>query len=172
MEAPACVIWASGPDRPVKKMCPVCAYTGEHLLDSRVQTSLTPSWTSSDQWSPTQRADGDEGLAGGRVQPDGLHQIEVQEAESESTADIWQMMFTQQHPGHTHQDRPQVEQDPEGHLEDRETVLLHRIRDQFVTMLNNTCKPWIHDFCVRHVMSLGTKDQAPRKCTSVEPKLT
>ena len=60
---------------------------------SRVWSPDRPVWTSPDQsglhqWSPAQGADGDEGLAGGRVEPDGLDQSEVQEAESEATTDI------------------------------------------------------------------------------------
>lgn len=81
-------------------------------------SSTGPNWSNLNQWSPAQSADGDEGLTGSRVQPNGLHQTEVQEAESESTADVRQVMFTQQHPGHAHQEGPQVEQDPQGHLDD------------------------------------------------------
>lgn len=75
-------------------MCPVFAIVGVHLVDSRVQTDqLNQSKTVQtgpglNQWSPAQRADGDEGLAGGRVQPNRLHQTEVQEAERKSTADV------------------------------------------------------------------------------------
>lgn len=66
---------------------------------------------------PAQRPDGDDGLAGGRVQPHRLHQAEVQEAQSKAAAHVRQVVFTQQHPGHAHQEGPQVEQDPQGHLQ-------------------------------------------------------
>lgn len=71
-----------------------------------------------EQRSPAQRPDGDEGLTGGRVQPDRLHQTEVEEAQSEPAAHVRQVVLTQQDPGHAHQEGPQVEQDPQGDLQD------------------------------------------------------
>lgn len=80
------------------------------------QLRIEPVPSGLHQRRPAQRADGDEGLAGGRVQPHRLHQTEEQEAQSEAAAHVRQVVFSQQHPGHAHQEGPQVEQDPQGHL--------------------------------------------------------
>lgn len=80
----------------------------QHWAEAGPESAAEPVWTRSDQ-SPAQRADGDERLAGGRVQPHRLHQAEVQEAKCKAATYVWQVVFPQQHPGHAHQEGPQAE---------------------------------------------------------------
>lgn len=62
---------------------------------------------------PAERADGNESLTGAGRQPHRLHQAEVEHAQRETAHHISEVVFSQQHPRHAHQEGPEHQQDAE-----------------------------------------------------------
>lgn len=84
------------------------------------QISLTESSIkSSEKGAPAERANGNKSLTGAWREPHRFHQAEVEQAQRKATHHVSQVVSSQQHPGHAHQESPQHQQDAERHSQDQ-----------------------------------------------------